>query len=121
MSNIRKTLDNNDFNQVVASSGFSENKGLGGVLSLSGSKTWSRSFLLKDFGLLIAQYMPGGVANLLDNHTSQILDKNQDDLNFSYDLQRTIAYKQALHHVYSCVLLSCDFLWLPQMESLLAG
>ena len=30
----RKTLDNNDLNQVVASSGFSENKGLGqGVLS----------------------------------------------------------------------------------------
>ena len=29
----RKTLDNNDLNQVVASSGFSENKGLGqGVL-----------------------------------------------------------------------------------------
>ena len=54
--------------------------------------------------------MPGGVANLLDNHTSQILDKNQDDLDFSYDLQRTIAYKQALHHVYFCVLLSCDFL-----------
>ena len=65
--------------------------------------------------------MPGGVANLLDNHTSQILDKNQDDLDFSYDLQRTIAYKQALHHVYFCVLLSCDFLWLPQTESLLAG
>ena len=86
LSNIRKTLDNNDFNQVVASSGFSENKGLGGVLSLSGSKTWSRSFLLEDFGLLIAQYMPGGMANLLDNHTSQILDKNQDDLDFSYDL-----------------------------------
>ena len=36
----RKTLDNNDLNQVVASSGFSENKGLGGfgwVLSLAGS------------------------------------------------------------------------------------
>ena len=30
----RKTLDNNDLNQVVASSGFSENNGLGqGVLS----------------------------------------------------------------------------------------
>ena len=30
----RKTLDNNDLNQVVASSGFSENKGLGqGVLN----------------------------------------------------------------------------------------
>ena len=27
---FRKTLDNNDLNQVVASSGFSENKGLGG-------------------------------------------------------------------------------------------
>ena len=33
----RKTLDNNGLNQVVASSGFSENKGLGGVLSLPGS------------------------------------------------------------------------------------
>ena len=34
----RNTLDNNDLNQVVASSGFSENKGLGqGVLSLAGS------------------------------------------------------------------------------------
>ena len=65
--------------------------------------------------------MPGGVANLLDNHASQILDKNQDDLNFSINLQRTIARKQALHHVYASVLLSCDFLRLPQMESLLAG
>ena len=27
---FRKILDNNDLNQVVASSGFSENKGLGG-------------------------------------------------------------------------------------------
>ena len=33
-----KTLDNNDLFQVVASSGFSENKGSGGVLSLAGSK-----------------------------------------------------------------------------------
>ena len=33
-----KTLDNNDLNQVVASSGFSENKGSGGVLSVTGSK-----------------------------------------------------------------------------------
>ena len=33
----QKTLDNNDLNQVVASSGFSENKGLVGVLSLTGS------------------------------------------------------------------------------------
>ena len=32
-----KTLDNNDLNQVVASSGFSGKKGLGGVLSLAGS------------------------------------------------------------------------------------
>ena len=32
-----KTLDNNNLNQVVPSSGFSENKGLGGVLSLAGS------------------------------------------------------------------------------------
>ena len=32
----KKTLDNNDLNQVVASSGFSENKGLGGVLNLGG-------------------------------------------------------------------------------------
>ena len=36
-SSCGKTLDNNDLNQVVASSGFSENKGLGGVLSLAGS------------------------------------------------------------------------------------
>ena len=34
---IWKTLDNNEPNQVVASSGFSENKGLGEVLSLAGS------------------------------------------------------------------------------------
>ena len=45
----RKTLDNNDLNQVVASSGFSENKGLTGVLSLRAHKTWCRSFLFKDF------------------------------------------------------------------------
>ena len=32
-----KTLDNNHLNQVVPSSGFSENKGLGGMLSLAGS------------------------------------------------------------------------------------
>ena len=106
----------------MASSGFSENKGLVGVLSLASS--WnpvSLLFLLKDFRFIIPQYMPGGVANLLDNHTFQTLDKNQDDLNFSYNLQRTIAYKQAFHQVYFCVLLLCDFLWLPQMESLLAG
>ena len=36
-SSCGKTLDKNDINQVVASSGFSENKGLGGVLSLAGS------------------------------------------------------------------------------------
>ena len=34
---FRKTLDKNDLNQVVASSGFSENKDLGGLLSLAGS------------------------------------------------------------------------------------
>ena len=28
-STVWKTLDNNDLNQIVASSGFSENKGLG--------------------------------------------------------------------------------------------
>ena len=33
----RKALANKDLNQVVASSGFSKNKGLGGVLSLAGS------------------------------------------------------------------------------------
>ena len=33
----RKTLDDNDLNQVVASSGFSENESLTGVLSLAGS------------------------------------------------------------------------------------
>ena len=61
------------------------------------------------------------MANLLDDHTSQILDENQDDLNFSIDLQRTIVCKQALHHVYISVLLLCDFLRLTQMESLLAN
>ena len=45
----RKTLDNNDLNQVVASSGFSENKGLTGVLSLRAHKTRCRLFLFKDF------------------------------------------------------------------------
>ena len=34
---VCKTLDNNDLNQVVVSSGCSENKGLGGVLRLTGS------------------------------------------------------------------------------------
>ena len=34
---VWKTLDNNDLNQVVASSGCNENKGLGGLLSLTGS------------------------------------------------------------------------------------
>ena len=36
-STVWKTLDNNGLNQVVASSGFSENKGLVGMLSLTGS------------------------------------------------------------------------------------
>ena len=45
----RKTLGNNDLNQVVASSGFSENKGLGGGSVSRAHKTWSRSFLFKDF------------------------------------------------------------------------
>ena len=39
----------NDLNQVVVSSGFSENKGLGWVFSLAGSKTWFWSFLLRNF------------------------------------------------------------------------
>ena len=34
-STVLKTLDNNGLNQVVASSGFSENKGLAGMLSLT--------------------------------------------------------------------------------------
>ena len=34
---VWNTLDNNDLNQVVASSGCSENNGLGGVISLTGS------------------------------------------------------------------------------------
>ena len=34
---VWRTLDSIDLNQVVASSGCSENKGLGGVLSLTGS------------------------------------------------------------------------------------
>ena len=56
----RKTLDNNDLNQVVASSGFSENKGLTGVLSLRAHKTWCRSFLFKDFpgDTLVSYYRP---------------------------------------------------------------
>ena len=45
----RKTLGNNDLNLVVASSGFSENKGLGGGSVSRAHKTWSRSFLFKDF------------------------------------------------------------------------
>ena len=49
VGSLRETLDNNDLNQVVASSGFSENKGLTGVLSLRAHKTWCRLFLLKDF------------------------------------------------------------------------
>ena len=48
-SPTRKTLGNNDLNQVVASSGFSENKGLGGGSVSRAHKTWSRSFLFKDF------------------------------------------------------------------------
>ena len=36
-STVWKALDNNDLNQVVASSGCSGNQGLGGVLSLAGS------------------------------------------------------------------------------------
>ena len=47
-STVWKTLDNSDLNQIVASSGFSENKGLSGVLSQA-HKTWSRSFLFNDF------------------------------------------------------------------------
>ena len=34
---FQRTLDNKDLNQRLASSGFSENKGLDGVLSLAGS------------------------------------------------------------------------------------
>ena len=45
----RKTLGNNDLNQVVASSGFSENKGLAGGSVSRAHKTWSRSSLFKDF------------------------------------------------------------------------
>ena len=39
----------NDLNQVVESSGFSENKGLGWVLILAVSENVSWSFLLRDF------------------------------------------------------------------------
>ena len=46
---IRKTLGNNDLNQVVAFSDLSENKGLGGGSVSRAHKTWSRSFLFKDF------------------------------------------------------------------------
>ena len=37
----RKTLDNNGINQVVSSSGFSENKGLGVVKVSRADTTWS--------------------------------------------------------------------------------
>ena len=46
---LRKTSDNNDLNQIVASIGFSENKGLGGVLIQSRGLIkpgLDRSFLL---------------------------------------------------------------------------
>ena len=46
-----KTLDNNDLNQVVAFSGFSENKdkALGAWCSVSRAhKTWSQSLLWMD-------------------------------------------------------------------------
>ena len=52
---FRKTLGNNDLNQVVTSSGFSENKGLGGGSVSRAHKTWSRSFLFKDFRLFRAK------------------------------------------------------------------
>ena len=49
-STVWKTLDNNDLNQIVASSGCSENKVLGDEDSVSRAhKTRSRSFLFKDF------------------------------------------------------------------------
>ena len=48
-STVWKTLDNNDLNQVVASSGFSENKGLDGRSVSRAHKTWSRSSLFQDF------------------------------------------------------------------------
>ena len=44
-----RTLDNNDLNQVVVFSGFSENKALGAGCSVSRAhKTWSRSLLGMD-------------------------------------------------------------------------
>ena len=61
VGSLRETLDNNDLNQVVASSGFSENKGLTGVLSLRAHKTWCRSFFIfKDFPgyTLVSYYRP---------------------------------------------------------------
>ena len=45
----RKTLDNNELIQVVASSGFSLNKGLSGVLSLAGSKNLVSVILIEGF------------------------------------------------------------------------
>ena len=49
-------LDENDFNQVVASSGLSENKGVWvGSLVSRAHKTWSRSFLFKDFPERVAR------------------------------------------------------------------
>ena len=50
ISPARKTLDNNDLNQVMASSSFSENKGLDEVLSLAGSENLvSFILILEDF------------------------------------------------------------------------
>ena len=59
----RKTLDNNDLNQVVASSGFSENKGLTGVLSLRAQKpsvghSYLRIFLGTLRSVIIGLFFP---------------------------------------------------------------
>ena len=51
-ANHKQSLDNNDLNQVVTFSGFSENKGsvcLECSAVSRAHKTWSWSLLLKDF------------------------------------------------------------------------
>ena len=47
----RKALDNNDLQQVEAFSGFSENKDLGGMLSLAGLQKLLSVVLIEGFSL----------------------------------------------------------------------
>ena len=47
----RKALDNNDLNQVEGFSGFSENKDLGGMLSLAGLQKLVSVVVIEGFSL----------------------------------------------------------------------